>query len=154
MSAIETKLAELGIILPAPSTPVAAYVPYVMTGNLVFISGQLPMEDGKVKFTGALGKDVDMETGKQAARLCALNLLAHLKNACGGNLDRVQACVKLGGFIASADTFYEHPQVMNGASELVQQVFGDLGRHSRVAVGVPVLPRNAAVEVEGIFAIK
>jgi enamine deaminase RidA (YjgF/YER057c/UK114 family) len=154
MSAIDKKIAELGIVLPAPSTPVASYVPYVITGNLVFISGQLPMEDGQVKVTGLLGAGVDIEAGQNAARLCALNLVAHLKNACGGNLDRVAACVRLNGFVASAPGFSDHPQVINGASELMQEIFGEAGKHSRIAVGVATLPRNAAVEVDAVFALR
>jgi enamine deaminase RidA (YjgF/YER057c/UK114 family) len=153
MSATARKLADLKITLPAPSTPVASYVPYVVSGNLVFISGQLPLENGEVKFTGAVG-EADLAKGQSAARLCALNLLAHLKNACGGDLDKVKACVKLGGFVASAPGFYDQPKVMNGASELMQDVFGEAGCHSRFAVGVAALPRNAAVEVDAVFALK
>lgn len=154
MSAIDAKLEELGIVLPMPSTPVAAYVPYTIAGNLVFISGQLPLENGQLKITGLLGGGVDIATGQKAARFCALNILAHLKTACGGDLDRVNACVKLGGFIASASGFFDQAKVMNGASELVQSVWGDAGRHSRFAVGVAVLPLNAAVEVDAIFALR
>ena len=154
MSAVAKKLAQLDITLPAPSTPVAAYVPYVITGDLVFISGQLPMEDGKLQATGTLGAEVSLEAGVKAARLCALNILAHLKNACGGDLDRVKACVRVGGFVASAPGFFDQPKVINGASELIQEVFGEAGRHSRAAVGVSALPRNAAVEVEAVFALK
>jgi enamine deaminase RidA (YjgF/YER057c/UK114 family) len=153
MSQIAERLAELNIVLPTPSVPVAAYVPYTISGNLVFISGQLPMENGAVKTLGQLGDMVDLATGQKAARQCGLNLLAHLQNACGGDLDRVVRCIKLGGFVASTPEFFEQPQVMNGASELMQQVFGDKGQHARFAVGVPCLPRNAAVEVDGIFEI-
>jgi enamine deaminase RidA (YjgF/YER057c/UK114 family) len=154
MSVIAKKLTQMNIELPTPSTPVASYVPYVVVDKLVFISGQLPLEEGKVKVEGTGGKDVDMEAGQRAARLCALNLLSHLKNACGGDLDRVKACVKLGGFIASAPGFYDQPKVMNGASELMQEIFGEAGCHSRFAVGVSALPRNAAVEVDAVFALK
>jgi enamine deaminase RidA (YjgF/YER057c/UK114 family) len=154
MSVIAKKLTQLNITLPTPSTPVAAYVPYVITDKLVFISGQLPMENGEVKMTGALGVEVDLASGQKAARLCALNLLTHLQNACGGDLDRVKACVKLGVFVASAPGFFDQPKVANGASELMQEIFDKAGCHSRFAVGVSALPRNAAVEVDGVFALK
>jgi len=154
MSAVAKKLADLGITLPAPSVPVASYVPYTVAGNLVFISGQLPLENGKVQVTGTLGNDVDVATGQKAARLCALNILAHLQNACAGDLDRVSACLRLGGFVASAAGFTDQPQVVNGASELMVDVLGDAGRHARFAVGVAALPRGAAVEVDAIFAIR
>jgi enamine deaminase RidA (YjgF/YER057c/UK114 family) len=154
MSAIAKKLAELGITLPTPSVPVAAYVPYVITGKLVFISGQLPLENGQVQVTGTLGANVDLAMGQKAARLCALNILAHLKNACDGDLDHVGACVKLGGFVASAPGFFDQPKVMNGASELMQKIWGDAGRHSRFAVGVAALPLDAAVEVDAVFALR
>jgi enamine deaminase RidA (YjgF/YER057c/UK114 family) len=154
MSAIAAKLFELGIKLPAPAVPVAAYVPYTIAGKLVFISGQLPLEDGKVQVTGTLGGNVDIATGQKAARLCALNILSHLNAACGGDLDRIAACVKLGGFIASAANFYDQAKVMNGASELMQSIWGDAGKHSRFAVGVAVLPLNAAVEVDAIFVLR
>ena len=154
MSAIAKRLSELNITLPTASTPVASYVPYVITGNLVFISGQLPYENGVAKITGRLGENVDIETGQRAAYHCGLNVLTHLQNACGGDLDRVARCIKLGGFIASTPDFFDHPQVMNGASQLIEQVLGDKGKHARFAVGVAVLPKNAAVEVDAIFEIK
>jgi enamine deaminase RidA (YjgF/YER057c/UK114 family) len=114
----------------------------------------LPLENGRVAVEGCVGKDVDVETAQKAARICGLNLLSHLKNACGGDLDKVKACVKLGGFVSSAPNFYDQPKVVNGASELMQEVFGEAGQHSRAAVGVSALPRNAAVEVEAVFALK
>jgi len=154
MSAIAKKLSQLNIELPTPSTPVASYVPYVVVDKMVFISGQLPLENGKVAVEGTVGKDVDLEAAQKAARICGLNLLSHLKNACGGDLDKVKACVKLGGFVASAPGFYDQPKVVNGASELMQEVFGEAGCHSRFAVGVSALPRNAAVEVDAVFALK
>jgi len=153
MSQIAKRLAELNIVPPKPSTPVAAYVPYVITGTLVFISGQLPYENGEVKVLGKLGDTVSVEAGIHAARQCGLNMLAHLQNACGGDLDRVTRCVKLGGFVASTPDFFDQPKIINGASELIEQVFGEQGRHARCAVGVPALPRNAAVEVDGVFEI-
>ena len=154
MSAIAKKLTQLNIQLPTPSTPVASYVPYVVIDKLVFISGQLPLENGKVAVEGTVGKDVDLDAAQKAARICGLNLLSHLKNACSGDLDKVKVCVKLGGFVASAPSFYDQPKVVNGASELMQEVFGEAGCHSRFAVGVSALPRNAAVEVDAVFALK
>ena len=154
MSTISQKLATHGIILPPPAKAVAAYVPFVITGNLVFISGQLPMEDGKVAVTGLVGADVDLPTAQRAARLCALNIIAQVKEAAGGDLDRVARCVKLGGFVASASGFYDQPKVVNGASELITQIFGEDGRHARAAVGVNALPLNATVEIEAIFNLR
>ncbi|HEV8517047.1 MAG TPA: RidA family protein [Burkholderiales bacterium] len=152
-SKIDKRLAELGIALPAPASPVGSYVPYVNVGALVFISGQLPRAEGKLAFTGKVGRDVTVENGQAAARVCALNLLAHLKVACAGNLDRVVRCVRMSGFVNSDPEFKDHPQVVNGASDLMHEVFGESGRHARTAVGVAALPANAAVEVEAIFEI-
>jgi enamine deaminase RidA (YjgF/YER057c/UK114 family) len=152
-SKIDKRLAELGIALPAPASPVGSYVPYVNVGALVFISGQLPRAEGKLAFTGKVGRDVTVENGQAAARVCALNLLAHLKVACAGNLDRVVRCVRMSGFVNSDPEFKDHPQVVNGASDLMHDVFGESGRHARTAVGVAALPANAAVEVEAIFEI-
>ncbi|MBV9249818.1 MAG: RidA family protein [Acetobacteraceae bacterium] len=149
----ETKLAELGITLPRPMQPIANYVPYVVTGNLVAISGQVPAQDGRIVFTGKLGLGVSLEQGQQAARLCFINILVHLKAACSGNLDRVRRVVRLGGFIAGTADFTQQAQVMNGASDLAVAVFGEAGRHARTTIGVPVLPADAAVEVEGMFEI-
>lgn len=155
MTTLDQHLASLGITLPTPSAPVAAYVPYVVTGNLVYISGQLPMENGKLTATGIVGTGhVDIAAAQKAARVCALNIVAQLKAACGGNLDRVVRCVKLGGFVASAADFYDHPQVVNGASELLEKIFGANGKHARFALGVASLPRNATVEIDAIFEIK
>src|SRR5262249_34925830 len=112
------------------------------------------MEDGQLKYTGTVGVNVDVETAQKAARLCALNLIAHLKNACGGDLDRVVKCLRLNGFVASKSDFIDQPKVVNGASELMQEVFGEAGKHSRVAVGVAALPRGAAVEVDAVFALR
>lgn len=148
------RLAKLGLILPPPVAAVAAYVPYVVTGNLVFISGQLPIENGQLKYAGSLGADVDIDTGYAAARLCAINIISQLNAACGGDLGRVERCVRLGGFVASAPGFFDQPKVANGASELIEQIFGEAGKHARAAVGVNNLPRNAAVEVDAIFALK
>jgi enamine deaminase RidA (YjgF/YER057c/UK114 family) len=148
---IETRLADLGITLPAAAAPVAAYVPVVVAGGLAHVSGQLPFIDGQL-VTGRLGEDVALERGQAAARACGLMLLAQLKAA--DLLDRVEQVVKLGAFISSAAEFTDQPKVANGASELMVEVFGDSGRHARSAVGVPVLPLGAAVEVDAIFAIR
>ena len=150
---IDAKLAELGITLPTPAAPVANYVPFVRTGDLVVISGQLPMQDGKLAVTGKVSEGVTVEAAAAAARLCVINLLAQLKVACGGDLDRVQQVVRLGGFIAAPASFSAHAVVMNGASDVAVAVFGDAGRHARSTIGVPSLPLDAAVEVEGMFRI-
>jgi enamine deaminase RidA (YjgF/YER057c/UK114 family) len=150
---IEAKLSELGITLPTPMAPIANYVPTVITGNLVVISGQVPAIDGKIAFTGKVGAGVSIEQGQAAARQCFVNLLVHLKAACGGDLDRVQQVVRLGGYIAAPAEFTQHAQVMNGASDLSVAVFGEAGRHARTTVGVPSLPMDATVEVEGMFRI-
>lgn len=148
----EARLAELGIVLPEPAKAVANYLPFVRSGNLLSISGQLPMTpDGPVK--GILGLDLDADAGAKAARLCAINLIAQMKAACDGDLSRVRRVVKLGGFVASADGFDQQPKVVNGASDLMVEVFGDAGRHSRSAVGVNALPLGAAVEVDALVEI-
>lgn len=149
---IDARLAELGITLNDPRAPRANYIPFVVTGNLVFVSGQVSMgEDGLIE--GKLGADVDLETGQRAARICALNLIAQLKVACDGDLDRVTRVVKLGGFVNATPDFTQPPQVMNGASDLLVEIFGDLGRHARFAIGTATLPSGAAVEIDGIFEI-
>lgn len=150
---IEAKLAELGITLPRPMAPIANYVPYVVTDNLVVVSGQVPAIDGRIAVTGKIGAGLSIDQGKEAARLCFINVLVHLKSACGGDLDRVRQVVRLGGFIASPPEFTQQAQVMNGASDLAVAVFGDAGRHARTTIGVPALPADAAVEVEGLFRI-
>ncbi len=150
---IDAKLAELGITLPTPAAPVANYVPVVRTGDLVVVSGQLPMQDGKLTAIGKVGEAVSLEQAVAAARLAAINVIAHLKVACGGDLDRVQQVVRLGGFIAAPASFTQHPAVMNGASDLAVAVFGDAGRHARTTIGVPSLPLDGVVEVEGMFRI-
>ena len=152
-STVGAKLAELGINLPTPMAPVANYVPFIVTGALVVVSGQIPAVDGVVAVTGMVGKAVTIEQGQEAARLCFINVLAHLQVACGGDLGRVRRVVRLGGFIAASPGFTQHATVMNGASNLAVAVFGDAGRHARSTIGVPSLPLGAAVEVEGIFEI-
>ncbi|OCC24258.1 hypothetical protein MB02_06515 [Croceicoccus estronivorus] len=149
---IDSKLAELGIVLPEPAAPVAAYVPVVVHGGLAHVSGQLPFIDGQL-VTGRLGEDVSLEQGTAAARACGLMILAQVKAALG-SLDRVERVVKLGAFVNSTGAFTDQPKVANGASELMAEVFGDIGRHARSAVGVPVLPLGAAVEVDAVLAIR
>jgi len=151
---IDAKLAELGITLPTPMAPIANYVPFVINGNTVIISGQVPAVDGKIVTTGKVGPGgLSVEQGAAQARQCFINLLSHLKNACGGDLDRVQQVIRLGGFIAAPAEFSQHALVMNGASDLAVAVFGDAGRHARTTVGVPSLPADVPVEVEGMFRI-
>lgn len=149
---IEQKLAELGLELPQPAAPVASYVPAVEVGGMLYISGQLPFIDGKV-VTGRLGESVSLEAGEAAARACGIMLIAQMKAALG-SLDRVERVVKLGAFIASTPEFNAQPKVANGASDLMVQVFGAAGQHARSAVGVPVLPLGAAVEIDAIVAVR
>ncbi len=150
---IDTRLAELGIELPEAAAPAANYVPNSDTGNQVFVSGQVTGWNGEFKFVGRLGADYDAEAGYQAARLCGLNIIAQVKAACGGDLDRVVRCVKLGGFVNSTADFTDQPKVVNGTSDLMVEVFGDKGRHARFAVGAPTLPLGVAVEVDAVFEI-
>lgn len=151
---IDARLAELGITLPTPMAPIANYVPFVINGDTVVISGQVPAVDGKIVTTGKVGPGgLSVEEGAAQARQCFINLLTHLKNACGGDLDRVKQVVRLGGFIAAPAEFSQHALVMNGASNLAVEVFGDAGRHARTTVGVPSLPADVPVEVEGMFRI-
>ena len=150
---IDARLAELGIELPEAAAAVANYVPYVTTGNLVFVSGQVTIENGEFKFIGKVGQDLDVATGAQAARLCALNIIAQLKQACGGDLDRVQRIVKLGGFVNSTPDFKDQPKVINGASDVMVEVFGDKGKHARAAVSAGALPAGVAVEVDAVAEI-
>ncbi len=150
---IEERLADLGVTLPDAPAPAANYVPYVVSGLLVFISGQLPMENGECPHRGALGRDVDLEHGVAAARVCAINVLSQLKAACGGDLSKVVRCVRLGGFVAATPDFEQHPAVINGASDLIAEALGDAGQHARAAVGVSSLPFGVPVEVEAVFEI-
>src|SRR5688500_18153081 len=149
---ISERLSELGVTLPEPAAPVAAYVPAVESNGLLHISGQLPFDQGQL-LTGRLGEDRDLEYGQRAARLCGIMLIAQIRAALG-SLDKVERVVKLGVFVNSAGTFTDQPKVANGASELMEQVFGESGRHARSAVGVPVLPLGAAVEIDAIVAVK
>ena len=150
---IEARLTELKIELPQPGTPVANYVPFVRTGDLLFIAGQICQWNGELRFVGKLGAGISIADGKAAARLCALNILAHVRTACGGDLDRVRRCVRLGGFVNCSPEFTDMPQIVNGASDLMVEIFGDIGRHARAAVGVSSLPGGVAVEVEATFEI-
>jgi enamine deaminase RidA (YjgF/YER057c/UK114 family) len=149
----EERLQELGVDLPAPAVPVAAYVPCVRTGHLVYVSGQVPSLEGKPTHLGHLGEDVDLEAGRAAARTCAVNVLAALKAELG-ELSRVRRVVKVTGFVASTPGFSDHPQVVNAASELFGEVFGEAGRHARAAVGVAALPLGVPVEVEAVVEVE
>jgi enamine deaminase RidA (YjgF/YER057c/UK114 family) len=153
MDKYEEALAKLELTIPEPAIPVANFVPYVIAGKLVYISGQIPIKAGRVCFVGKLGKDFAVAQGQEAARACALQVLALIRHACGGDLDKVARCVRLGGFINSTPEFTDQPQVMNGASDLIVSVFGERGRHARAAVGVTSLPLGVAVEVDAIFEI-
>lgn len=148
----ESRLSELGIILPAAPAPAANYVPFVRSGNQLFISGQLPMDADGVKYVGRLGDGISIEDGQKAARLCAINLLAQAKAAMG-DLDKVVRLVKLTGFVNSAPDFGDQPKVINGASDLMAEVLGERGKHARAAVGVAALPFGAAVEVDAVFDV-
>ena len=150
---VESRLKDLGITLPTPPAPVASYVPYVISGNLVFISGQVTATPDGLKYVGIVGKEISVEDGKAAARLCAINLIAQVKAAAGGDLDRVKRCVKVTVFVNAVPGFAQHPEVANGASDLFVEVFGDAGRHARAAVGAGSLPRNVATEVEAVFEL-
>ncbi|HEX5079631.1 MAG TPA: RidA family protein [Geminicoccaceae bacterium] len=152
-SDLERRLAEQGLELPPPAAPAANYQPYTISGKLLFVSGQLPLRDGRIAVGGRLGDGVTLEQGQEAARLCALNILAQAKAACGGDLGRLRHCLKLGGFVSCTPGFVDHPKVVNGASDLIAGVMGAAGRHARFAVGCASLPLDAAVEVEAIFEL-
>lgn len=151
---IAARLQNMGISLPAAVPPAANYVPTVRTGNLLYVAGQVPMKDGKAEFVGKLGHDMSVAQGQQAARLCAINILAQVAGALDGDLERVVRCVRLGGFVNAVPEFTEQPQVINGASDLIVEVFGDAGKHTRAAVGVGSLPRGVAVEVDAVFEVR
>ena len=149
MVLIEEKLKTLEITLPIPPTPAGSYVPAIKTGNLLFISGQIPMKDGKVIFTGKVTED-NMETAKKSAKMCAINLLAQMKRELG-SLDKVTKIVRISGFVNSDPEFYQHPKIINAASDLFFEIFGDKGKHSRIAVGVACLPLNSMTEIDAII---
>lgn len=154
MSKITQKLQDLAISLPIAAAPVANYVGFVKSGNNVVISGQLPLENGQLKFIGKVGSEISVDDATKAARLCAINILAQLKAACDGDLDKVKKCVKLGIFVNGDINFKDHPKVANGASDLMVDVFGEAGKHSRAAVGSGSLPFGVAVEIDAIFELK
>jgi len=149
---VEARLKELNLELPIPSTPIANYVPHLISGKQLYISGQLPLGPDGIAFQGKIGSDLDVNAGQEAARLCALYILAQAKDALG-DLDRIERCLRLGGFVNSAFDFTDHPAVVNGASDLMVEVLGERGRHTRFAVGASSLPLGAAVEVDAQFAI-
>ena len=153
MGAIDQRLQELTITLPEPVAPVANYVPFVVSGKLVFISGQIPLKDGKPEHVGIVGDTVTVEQAVAAARLCGINILAQLKAACSGDLDKVSRCVKLGGFVNTVAGFADQPKIINGCSDLMVEVFGEHGRHARFAVGAGSLPLNVAVEIDAVFEL-
>lgn len=153
MTSIQDRLKQLGIELPRPSVPSANYVSFRRIGDMLFVSGQVPSKDGKDLLVGQLGAEISLEQGQAAARICAINLLAQLNTALDGNLERVRSVVRLGGFVNAVAGFGDHPKVINGASDLMVAVFGDAGKHVRVAVGSSSLPRNVPVEVEGMFEV-
>lgn len=147
---ISSRLIELGITLPPAPKPVASYCPFVITGDTIVVSGQVPLDQDGLQFRGKLGRDFEVAEGQAAARLCGLNILAQLESALEGDLDRISRIIRLGGFVNCTDDFSEQPQVINGASDLMLEVFGDNGRHARAAVGVNALPAGIAVEIDAI----
>ena len=150
---VEDNLKKMNIQLPEPPNPVGSYVANKISGNLIYISGQVPFKsDGKL-ITGKVGRELNLEEAQNAAKLCALNLLAQLKKACDGNLDKVKGCIKITGYVNSVDNFTEQPKVINGASDLISKVFGEIGKHTRAAVSVNSLPLGVPVEVDAIFEI-
>ena len=152
-SKVEQRLQATGVAIPDAPSPAANYLPFTRTGNLVFVSGQVPFVNGELQVTGTVGKNASLEDAQGQAKICAINLLAQLKVACGGDLDRVVKVVKLGAFVASADDFFNQPVVVNAASDLMVEAFGEAGRHARFAVGTNALPLNCLVEIDGIFEI-
>ena len=152
---VDARLAELGITLPSPAAPAANYVPTVRSGNLVFVAGQVTFDaQGKPQYIGKLGREFDVAQGQQAAKLCAINNLAQMKAALGGDLDRIVRCVRVGGFVNAVPDFTDHPKVINGASDLLVQALGDAGKHARAAIGVGSLPLGVACEVEAVFEVR
>lgn len=151
---IEKRLAELKIELPNPVLPVANYVPSIRSGDLLFISGQVSQWNGESRFIGKLGADISIEQGKEAAKLCALNILAQAKHALQGDLDRIVQIVRLCGYVNASPDFINQPQVINGASDLMVEIFGEIGRHSRSAIGVNSLPRGVSVEIDAVFNVR
>ena len=153
MSLIENKLKKLNITLPEPKAPVGAYVATKVVGKLLFISGQVSIDKNTKLITGKIGKDLNLDEGYEAAKRCGLSIVAHVKNACGGDLDRIKTCVKLTGYVNSTDDFKDQPKIINGASDIIAKIFDDKGEHTRAAVSVNSLPLGVAVEVDAIFEI-
>lgn len=153
MSTVLERLSQLGLTLPAAAAPAANYVPFVKTGNLVFVAGQIPLRDGKVQWKGRVGADVTLEQAQEAARMCAVNVIAQLREATGGDLERVRRVVKVGVFVACTPEFIDQPKVGNGASDLFVAAFGEAGKHARAAVGAPSLPLGVPVEVDAVVEI-
>ena len=153
MSLIEDKIKKLNIILPEPKAPVGAYVATKIVGNLLFISGQVSIDKNAKLITGKIGKDLNLDQGYEAAQRCGLSIVAHVKNACGGDLDRIKTCVKLTGYVNSTDDFKDQPKIINGASDIIAKIFDEKGEHTRAAVSVNSLPLGVAVEVDAIFEI-
>jgi len=149
---IEDKLDAMGIKLPNPPTPAGSYIPVVKVGNLLYISGQIPMEDGKVLFTGKVSDD-NLETAQKSAKMCAINILAQIKREVG-SLEKVSKIIRLSGFVNSSSEFYQHPKVINAASDLLFEIFGEKGKHSRIAVGVASLPLNSMTEIDAIIQVE
>lgn len=154
MSAVAKKLTDMGIELPQVSMPAANYVPTQVSGNVLYVSGTLPMKDGKPQFVGKVGREFSIEEGQECARLCGVNILAHVRNALGGDLSRVVKLVRMGIFVNAPEDFNDHPKVANGVSDMMVHLFGDAGKHARFAVGVSGLPFGVAVEVDATFEIK
>ena len=153
MSLIEDKLKKLNIILPEPKAPVGAYVATKVVGKLLFISGQVSIDKNTKLITGKIGKDLNLDEGYEAAKRCGLSIVAHVKNACGGDLDKIKTCVKLTGYVNSTDDFKDQPKIINGASDIIAKIFDEKGEHTRAAVSVNSLPLGVAVEVDAIFEI-
>ena len=153
MSLIEDKLKKLNIILPEPKAPVGAYVATKVVGKLLFISGQVSIDKNTKLITGKIGRDLNLDEGYEAAKRCGLSIVAHVKNACGGDLDRIKTCVKLTGYVNSTDDFKDQPKIINGASDIIAKIFDKKGEHTRAAVSVNSLPLGVAVEVDAIFEI-
>lgn len=151
---VEARLKELGVSIPTPAVPVANYVGFVQAGKMVFVSGQVTLKDGKIEYVGKVGQEFTVEQGKEAAKLCAINIVAQLKAATGGDLDKVKRIVKLGGFVNSTPDFAQQPEVINGASDFMVAVFGDKGRHARAAVSAGALPRGVAVEIDCVAEVE
>jgi len=150
----ENRLRSLGIELPTPPLPMATYAPFIIVNRMLYISGQFPMIGNTLQYEGKVGEDLSLEDAQKAAHLCALNILAQVKIACEESFERINRCVRLGGFVNAVDGFSDHSQIINGASDLMIQVFGNLGRHARFAVGVSSLPMNACLEIDAIFALE